>query len=81
MDRGAWRATAHGVTKIQTRLSTHNNILAAIILKELHCASLTIFLGCHFKKKNRERDYLGNTDEAALAHNEKHDVRINFNYL
>ena len=23
MDRGAWRATAHGVTKSQTRLSTH----------------------------------------------------------
>ena len=23
MDRGAWRATAHGVTKSRTRLSTH----------------------------------------------------------
>ena len=23
MDRGAWRATVHGVTKSQTRLNTH----------------------------------------------------------
>ncbi|CAI9159835.1 unnamed protein product [Rangifer tarandus platyrhynchus] len=26
MDRGAWRATVHGVTKSQTRLSTHENV-------------------------------------------------------
>ena len=26
MDRGAWQAIIHGVTKIQTRLSTHTNI-------------------------------------------------------
>ena len=25
MDRGAWRATVHGVTKSQTRLSTFNS--------------------------------------------------------
>ena len=27
MDRGAWRAVVHGVTKSQTRLSTHTHIL------------------------------------------------------
>ena len=26
MDRGAWRATVHGVTKSQTQLSTHSII-------------------------------------------------------
>ena len=25
MDRGAWRATVHGVTKSQTQLSTHTH--------------------------------------------------------
>ena len=59
---------------------THDIILAAI-LKDLHCASLTVFLVYHFKKKNRKREYLGNTDEVTLAHNEKHNVKINFNYL
>ena len=27
MDRGAWQATVHGVTKSQTRLSTHTKTL------------------------------------------------------
>ena len=27
MDRGAWRATIHGVTKSQTRLSQHSQVL------------------------------------------------------
>ena len=27
MDRGAWRATVHGVAKSQTRLSTHAHII------------------------------------------------------
>ena len=27
MDRGAWQATVHGVTKSQTRLSTHTQTL------------------------------------------------------
>ena len=34
MDRGAWQATVHGVTKSQTRLkqfSTHTHILVQIL--------------------------------------------------
>ena len=26
MDRGAWQATVHGITKSQTRLSTHADV-------------------------------------------------------
>ena len=41
MDRGVWRATVHGVTKSQTRLSTHECIF---IIKISHRVSVKIIL-------------------------------------
>ena len=39
-DRGAWRATVHGVAKSQTRLSTH-----ALLCAELEARSFPFYLG------------------------------------
>ena len=35
MDRGAWRATVHGVPKSRTRLSTHTQIRRNPVLKQM----------------------------------------------
>ena len=35
MDRGAWQATLHGVTKTQTRLSTHPDLHSCS--QQYHC--------------------------------------------
>ena len=37
MDRGAWKATVHGVTKSQTQLSTHTHTI--ILLSDLFIVS------------------------------------------
>ena len=37
MDRGVWRAIVHGVTKSQTRLSTHTLSYVYICPKESNC--------------------------------------------
>ena len=43
MDRGAWRATVHGVSEHQTWLSTHAHIL--IVLKT---SKMLLFFFLHF---------------------------------
>ena len=37
MDRGAWSATVHGITKNQTQLVMHENIFIVISFKEVFC--------------------------------------------
>ena len=47
MGRGAWQATVHGVTKSQTRLSTHAHIvpgaeIEAVVLRGAVCTSVSL---------------------------------------
>ena len=60
MDRGAWRATAHGVTKSWTRLSDYHSLtqhLAKVhwaalarMLTWLYCFVFFIFLFCYLRQ-------------------------------
>ena len=53
MDRGAWRATVHGVAKSQTRLSTHTPVIRMY--------SYTLSKGCsqkHFEEDRVKCDFL-----------------------
>ena len=48
MERGAWRATVLGVSKSQTRLSTHTHTLTNLA-GSLHLNFLSCFLTCRMR--------------------------------
>ena len=52
MERGAWWATVHGVTKSQTLLSTHTHIHTRYLQQSFPIFHVRIPWGYYLKKKN-----------------------------
>ena len=44
MDRGAWQATVHGVTKSQTRLSDFTSLAILLLLLLSHFSRVQLFV-------------------------------------
>ena len=72
MDRGGWRATVHGITKSQTRLSTPHTVLRQV--QSLLC--LTPF-GPGLGRRRRARDNR-RVLTAPLAHKALTRTQIHF---
>ena len=58
MDRGAWQATVHGVTKSQTRLRMHATDKHSFSLHQLGSSDASMRLKERIMKELRESDYL-----------------------